>query len=80
MFVSKFITPIIPQFYHIKGNHSIALFILSKKAFVDMTDLKNDIENRKNIFNVKNFEDFSITSVYKNIYTQCSRDLQKTEK
>jgi hypothetical protein len=39
MFVFKFISPFIPNFYNIKANHGIAMFILSKKAYLEIKKL-----------------------------------------
>lgn len=56
MFIFKFISPFIPNFYNIKANHGIAMFILSKKAYLDMKKLHKDMSENKNIFLVpKNF-------------------------
>jgi hypothetical protein len=56
MFIFKFISPFIPNFYNIKANHGIAMFILSKKAYLDMKKLHKDMSEKKNIFLVpKNF-------------------------
>lgn len=34
MFIFKFVSPYISSFYYIKANHGIAMFILSKKAYI----------------------------------------------
>ena len=34
MFIFKFVCPFVPNFYNIKANHGIALFVMSKKAYV----------------------------------------------
>lgn len=39
MFIFKFVSPFIPSFYNIKANHGIAMFILSKKAYIDIKKL-----------------------------------------
>lgn len=38
MFVFKFVSPYVPSFHQIKANHGIAMFILSKKAYLDIKD------------------------------------------
>ena len=76
MFVFKFISPYIPKFYHVKANHGIALFIMSKKALLEMRGLLSNLLERRNIFKLKPlFEDFSISQTYKNIVSQIESDL-----
>lgn len=36
MFIFKFVSPFVPNFYDINANHGISMFILSKKAYIDM--------------------------------------------
>lgn len=36
MFIFKFVCPHIHKLTKIKANHGISLFIMSKKAFIDM--------------------------------------------
>ena len=55
MFVFKFISPFIPNFYNIKANHGLAMFILSKKAYLEKKKLCEDIINKKNIFNLHKY-------------------------
>jgi hypothetical protein len=50
MFIFKFVSPFIPNFYTIKANHGIAMFILSKKALIDIKKIYQDISSKKNIF------------------------------
>ena len=40
MFIFKFIAPYVQFFYNIKANHGIALFVMSKKAYLDLKKLK----------------------------------------
>lgn len=54
MFVFKFISPFVSNFYNIKANHGIAMFILSKKAFLEIKKLCKDITDKRNIFNFAN--------------------------
>jgi hypothetical protein len=55
MFVFKFISPFIPNFYNIKANHGIAMFILSKKAYLEIKKLCEDLTHKKNIFNLHKY-------------------------
>ena len=50
MFVFKFIAPYVTNFNNIKANHGIALFMMSKKAYMDLNKMKKDMHNRANIF------------------------------
>lgn len=50
MFVFKFISPYIPSFQHIKANHGIAMFVMSKKAFLELKAFLDAIEKTQNIF------------------------------
>lgn len=50
MFIYKFISPYVTHFNKIKANHGIALFIMSKKAYLDMKHLKQSMMEKKNIF------------------------------
>lgn len=50
MFVFKFVSPYVPSFHAIKANHGIAMFIVSKKAYLDMRDFFKNLIERKNIF------------------------------
>lgn len=54
MFVFKFISPFVSNFYNIKANHGIAMFILSKKAYLEIKKLCKDIVDKRNIFNFAN--------------------------
>ena len=36
MFIFKFVSPYVAYFGHIKANHGIALFIMSKKALIEL--------------------------------------------
>lgn len=75
MFIFKFVSPFIPNFYNIKANHGIAMFILSKKAYLEMKKFHKDITDKKNIFNVlKYFNEFSNSQVYKNLVNQIASD------
>lgn len=50
MFIFKFVTPFIPNFYNIKANHGITMFIVSKKAYLEMRKFYKDISEKKNVF------------------------------
>lgn len=76
MFVFKFIAPYIQHFYQIKANHGIAMFIMSKKALIDMRMFMNSLLEYKNLFNLKPlFEEFCASPIYKNIISQIESDL-----
>ena len=53
MFITKFICPNVNKLITIKANHGIALFIMSKKAYIDCKYLKNQLIEKKNIFSLK---------------------------
>lgn len=64
MFVNKFIQPYVDNFKNLRINHSTALFIFSKKAYLDLKALYQSMTKRKNIFNnnfesQKGFEEFA---------------------
>lgn len=68
MFVFKFIAPYVTNFYNIKANHGIALFVMSKKAYIDLNQFKKDMMARKDIFGFKRFfEEFTNSVSYKNM-------------
>ena len=55
MFIFKFVCPFIPNFYNIKANHGISMFIKKKKAYLDMNKLVKDMTEKKNIFLVPKY-------------------------
>ena len=55
MFVFKFVAPYVANFYNIKANHGIALFVMSKKSYVDLNQLKKDMMVKKDIFGFKKY-------------------------
>lgn len=76
MFIFKFISPFVSNFHNIKANHGIALFILSKKAYLEIKSFYKDIKDRKNIFNFpKYFPDFLNTGIYNSLTNQVKNDL-----
>lgn len=75
MFVFKFVAPYVANFYNIKANHGIALFVMSKKAYVDLNQLKKDMMSKKDIFNLKKFfEEFTTSTSYKNMLEYVKTD------
>lgn len=52
MFIFKFVCPHANTLVKFKANHGIALFITSKKAYIDMKNLVNDLKKINNIFNI----------------------------
>lgn len=77
MFIFKFVSPFVPNFYNIKANHGIAMFILSKKAYLEMKKFHKDLVDKKNIFNLpKHFDGFTNSSSYKNIINQLKGDTE----
>lgn len=76
-FVFKFISPYIPKFYEIKANHGISMFMMSKKAYVDMKSFSRSIEKKENIFKIPHFfEDFVDSPAYSNLKKQVNSDLE----
>ena len=49
MFVFKFIAPYVMGLYEIKANHEISMFILSKKAYLDMREFLDYVSNKNNL-------------------------------
>ena len=80
MFIFKFISPFVSNFHNIKANHGIALFILSKKAYLEIKTFYKDIKDRKNIFNFqKYFPDFLNNGIYSSLAKQVKNDLEIIE-
>jgi hypothetical protein len=52
MFIFKYICPYADTLIKFKANHGITLFIMSKKAYIDMKNTLDDMKKQKNIFNV----------------------------
>lgn len=50
MFIFKFVVPYMNTIVKFKANHGIALFITSKKAYIDMKNFIINMQNKKNIF------------------------------
>lgn len=76
MFIFKFVSPFVPSFFTIKANHGISMFVLSKKAYLEMKKFYKDIVDKKNIFNFpKHFDAFVNSPAYKNLITQIKGDL-----
>lgn len=67
MFVFKFVNPHFEHYSRVKANHSTAMFILSKKAYLDLKALRYNIIGEKNIFNLAYFKEFLVSPVYKDI-------------
>ena len=74
MFIFKFVAPYVNSLQHIKANHNIALFVMSKRAYLDMKKLKNDIQQKKKLPNAKYFEEFTLTQTYRNLLDQIIGD------
>ena len=70
-FVFKFIAPYISRFGAIKANHGIAMFMMSKKAYVDMKSFHKGLVKKDNMFKFNHyFEDFANSFIYKNLLKQ----------
>ena len=54
-FVFKFIAPYISRFGMIKANHGISMFMMSKKAYVDMKSFHKNLVKKENIFKIKHY-------------------------
>jgi hypothetical protein len=52
MFIFKFICPFANTLINYKANHGIALFIMSKKAYIEMKNFLGDLKSQKNLFNI----------------------------
>ena len=77
MFVFKFIAPYVTNFQNIKANHGIALFMMSKKAYIDLNKMSKDMQYKSNIFGFhKYFEDFTKSENYKNLLDQIKTDVE----
>lgn len=64
-FVFKFIAPFISKFGNIKANHGISMFMVSKKAYIDMKAFSKNLQKKDNVFKFKNFfEEFTMSSIY----------------
>lgn len=50
MFVNKFIEPHVKTFSKTRVNHSIVLFIFSKKAYLELKKLSSEMTSKKNVF------------------------------
>lgn len=50
MFIFKFVVPFMNTIVKFKANHGIALFITSKKSYIDMKRFISSIKDKKNIF------------------------------
>jgi hypothetical protein len=71
MFIFKYICPYTDTLIKFKANHGIALFITSKKAYIDMKNTLEDVKKQKNIFNLnKDWYEFSKSSIYSGILKQ----------
>ena len=64
-FVFKFIIPHLQQFKDMKANHNVALFLLAKRSFLDMSIFLRAVKNNENIFKQKHFfKEFIKSPVY----------------
>lgn len=53
---------------------------MSKKAFIDLNQMKKDMQNKSNIFQLnKYFEDFVNSDNYKNLLAQIKTDVEMIE-
>ena len=48
MFIFKYVTPYIYNFYEINANHGITLFVISKKAYHDMKEFNRLLRDKIN--------------------------------
>lgn len=71
MFIFKYICPYTDTLIKFKANHGIALFITSKKAYIDMQKTIQDLKNQKNIFDIKkDWKEFTKSAIYSSIINQ----------
>ena len=72
MFIFKFVCPYVNTLVKFKANHGIALFITSKKAYIDMKKFLVDMRSQRNFYDInKYWKDFIDSSIYANIIKQC---------
>ena len=80
MFIFKFIAPYVFGLFEIKANHGISMFIMSKKAFLDMREFYQAVAKRQNVFKLTKFwEEYTASSKYKSIETQIKADIDIVE-
>ena len=51
MLVFKYIVPYVIDLGHVKANHGITLFIMSKKSLIDLKIFHRNLVDKKNMFN-----------------------------
>ena len=65
MFISKFVAPYIYNLFEIKATHEISLFIMSKKAYIDMKQLYSDIKQNQNFLKIEKYwKEFTESAIY----------------
>ena len=77
MFIFKFVTPYIFNIFHIKANHCIALFLLSKKAYHQMKNFHHYVKNRTNFLKIAPyFNEFANSSKYDTLIETTKSDIE----
>lgn len=60
MFVFKYVAPYVSSLFEMKANHEISMFIISKKAYLDMKEFYDFVKQKKNYFKLyKYWEEFT---------------------
>ncbi len=76
MFIFKYIVPQVGNLYKIKATHEISMFIMSKKSYIELKELVNDMRNKKNFKKIdKYWNEFVSSQVYKELLSQFESDL-----
>ena len=76
MFIFKFIAPYVSKLQRVRVNHETGLFIMGKKAYIELTQLREDMAEKRNIFMMKKFfQEFSSSLPYKNFLYHLKTDI-----
>jgi hypothetical protein len=77
MFIFKYVTPYVFNFYNINANHLITLFIISKKAYHDMKAFNTSLKERDNFLKLSPyFNEFANNPKYKELVELTTSDLE----
>lgn len=77
MFIFKYVTPYVFNFYNINANHLITLFIISKKAYHDMKTFNKSLKERVNFLKLSPyFSEFTNNPKYKELIELTTSDLE----
>lgn len=80
MFIFKFVSPYVYSLNAIKANHGITMFILSKKAFLEMKEFYNHLIKKNNFLNLDPFfNEFVKSKSYDNLIPVSKSDMDIIE-